>query len=79
MNNYEIMIIVDPKEDLKNIEKMSKEIFKDGLIKFEKMSRTNLAYPINNSTTAHYVLLNLKTSDKEIKEYTNKTNISKTI
>ena len=57
MANYEIMIIVDPKENLKNVELLSKEVFKDGLKKFTKMERTDLAYPINNSTIANYFFI----------------------
>lgn len=79
MANYEIMIIVDPKENLKKIELLSKEVFKEGFKKFTKMNRTELAYPINNSTTAHYALLNVKSSGQEVKEFSRKINISKTI
>ena len=79
MANYEIMIIVDPKEDLKKIQLLSKEVFKDGFKKFIKMDRTELAYPINNSTTAHYALLNVQSNKEEIKEFSRKVSISKTI
>ncbi len=79
MANYEIMIIVDPKENLKNVELLSKEVFKDGLKKFTKMERTDLAYPINNSTIANYFLLNVESNGQEVKEFSRKVNISKTI
>lgn len=79
MAKYEIMLIVDPKEDLKTVEAMAKDVFKDGMKKFQKMDRTELAYPINNSNTAQYVLIDAELSGDDVKEFTRKVNISKTI
>ncbi|NQZ65703.1 MAG: 30S ribosomal protein S6 [Mycoplasmatales bacterium] len=79
MANYEIMMIIDPKKDIKEIEQFTNEIFKDGVKKFTKMDRTNLAYPINKSNTAQYVLVNVETEGDFIKEFTRKVNINKSI
>ena len=79
MANYEIMIIVDPKEDIKTVENMVKGIFGSGMKRFTKMDRTELAYPINNSNTAQYVLVNAETDGDSVKELTRKINITKTI
>lgn len=79
MARYEIMLIVDPKEDLKNVETLSKEVFKDGQKKFTKMDRKDLAYTINKSNTAQYVLIDAEVTGEEIKEFTRRVNITKTI
>ena len=79
MAKYEIMIIVDPKEDLKNIETLTKEVFESDLKNFTKMDKTELAYEINNSKTAHFVLIDVETNGLKIKEFTRRVNISKTI
>lgn len=79
MAKYEIMLIVDPKEDIKNVETLVKEVFKDGLKKFTKMDRKDLAYPINKSNTAQYVLIDADTTGVDVKELTRRVNITKTI
>ena len=79
MANYEIMFIIDPKEDVKTVETMVKDVLGKGLKEFKKMDRTELAYPINNSTTAQYVLVTADVEGSAIKELTRKVNISKTI
>lgn len=79
MAKYEIMIIVDPKEDIKTVETMVKDVFGSGLTKFTKMDKTELAYPINKSNTAQYVLVNAETTGEQIKEFTRRVNITKTI
>ena len=79
MAKYEIMIIVDPKEDLKTVEALAKDVFGDGMKKFAKMDKTELAYPINKTTTAQYVLIDAELDGEQIKEFTRKVNISKTI
>lgn len=79
MAKYEIMIIADPKEDVKTIETMVKDIFGTGMKKFTKMDRTELAYPINKSNTATYILVDAETTGEAIKEFTRKVNITKTI
>ena len=77
MAKYEIMLIIDPKEDFKNVEKLTNEVFDKPKIK--KLEQTELAYEINKSKTAHYVLINVETNGDKIKEFTRKVNISKKI
>ena len=79
MANYEIMIIADPKEELKNIESLTKDVFGTHLKSFKKMDRTELAYPINKSNTAMYVLVNADCFGEDVKEFARKASISKTI
>ena len=79
MPNYEIMLILDPKEDIKVAEQLSKDVFGSDVKKFEKLDRTELAYPINNSTTGTYILMNVETEGRNIKEFTRKVNINKSI
>ena len=79
MANYEIMVIVDPKEDLANVEKLANEVFGSDFDKFTKMDKTELAYPINKSNTAQYALVFANTNGEKVKEFTRKANISKTI
>ena len=77
MAKYEIMLILDPKEDINVAKKISDEIFKNA--KFEKLEKTELAYEINKSKTGTYILINVESNGDEIKEFTRKTNIVKTI
>ena len=77
MAKYEIMLILDPKEDINVAKKISGEIFKNA--KFEKLEKTELAYEINKSKTGTYILINVESNGDEIKEFTRKTNIVKTI
>ena len=77
MAKYEIMLILDPKSDIKEAEKLVNEVFTNA--KFEKMDRTELAYEINKSKTAHYALVNVEANGEEIKEFSRKANIIKTI
>ena len=79
MANYEIMIIADPKEEIKNIELLINDVFGTNLKSFKKMDRTELAYPINKSNTAQYILVNVNCSGDEVKEFARKVSISKTI
>lgn len=79
MANYEIMVIIDPKEDIKIAEKLAKDVFGNGLKKFTKMQNTKLAYPINNSMTAQYALIDANVSGELVKEFIRKVNITKTI
>lgn len=79
MANYEIMVIVDPKEDLATVEKLAKDVFGNDFEKFTKMDKTDLAYPINKSNTAQYALIFANTTGENIKEFTRKVNITKTI
>ncbi len=79
MPNYEIMLILDPKEDIKIAEQIAKDAFKGGIKDFKKLDQTELAYPINNSTTGTYILMNVETEGSNIKEFTRKINITKTV
>lgn len=79
MPKYEIMLIVDPTTDLKETQKFVEEIFGSDVKKFSKMDRTELAYPINKTNTAQYVLMDVETDTVNIKEFTRKVNIEKSI
>jgi small subunit ribosomal protein S6 len=80
MAKYEIMLIVDPKAELDNVHTLTKEVFKEDLVSFEKMERTELAYPIRKQTRAIYALINLATEDTDkIKEFQRRVAISKDI
>lgn len=79
MSNYEVMLILDPKSDEKIVSEIAKSTFKSKDIKIEKLERTELAYEINKSKTATYILLNVKASGEEINEFARKANISKNI
>lgn len=79
MPKYEIMLILDPKEDVKIADQIAKDAFGSSFKGFEKMDRTELAYPINNSTTATYLLTEFEADGKGVAEFTRKVNITKTI
>lgn len=79
MNKYEIMLILDPNSDEKNISELVNSTFKDKDFKIEKLERTELAYEINKSKTGKYMLINAKASGEEINEFTRKANIAKNI
>lgn len=79
MNKYEIMLILDPNSDEKNISELVNSTFKNKDFKIEKLERTELAYEINKSKTGKYMLINAKASGEEINEFTRKANIAKNI
>ncbi len=80
MAKYEIMLIIDPKSDLDNTHTLLKEVFQKELTSFEKMDRTELAYPINKQDHANYVLVHVNTkSPDNIKEFRRRVSISKDI
>lgn len=79
MSNYEVMLILDPKSDEKIVSEIAKTTFKSKDIKIEKLERTELAYEINKSKTAIYVLITVKATGEEINEFTRKSNITKNI
>lgn len=79
MSNYEVMLILDPKSDEKIVSEIAKSTFKSKDIKIEKLERTELAYEINKSKTAIYVLITVKATGEEINEFTRKSNITKNI
>ncbi len=79
MPKYEIMLVIDPKSDIKVAEELAKSVFAGGVKKIEKLDRTELAYPINNSTTATFLIMDIDTDAQNIKEFTRKVNIQKSI
>ena len=79
MPNYEIMLILDPKSDISVANTIAKDVFGQGVKKSEKMDRTELAYKINNSNTAIYMLMNIDTEPQNIAEFNRKINITKDI
>ena len=78
MPKYEIMIIINPNSDKKIVETLAKETLNKSL-KIEVMKQTELAYEINNSKFGKYILINVETDGKNIKEFTRKINITKDI
>lgn len=79
MHKYEIMLIVDPKFDLSNLEKMVKEIFSKDLKKFEKMKNTEFAYPINGQNNGIYLLILVDTDPSNIIEFKRRILIEKSV
>ncbi|QGZ97213.1 30S ribosomal protein S6 [Mycoplasma sp. NEAQ87857] len=79
MFKYEIMTIVDPKADVKVVENLLSEVFAEGVKKVEKLERNELAYEINKSKHAQYVLALVETEGENIAEFTRKANIIKEI
>ncbi len=79
MSKYEVLLILDPKSDDKIVSEIAKSTFKSKDIKIEKLERTELAYEINKSKTAIYVLVNVEATGEEINEFTRKSNITKNI
>lgn len=77
-NKYEILVMIDPKEDKLVIENIINKVFKK-VEKFEQLERTELAYRINNSLAAHYFLINVIAEGPEISEFNRRINIVKTI
>ena len=79
MPKYEIMLILDPKAEENKTKEMVEKVFGKQIEKFEKMDQTQLAYKINNSTTAKYFLINVDSVSENINEFTRKANLSKDI
>lgn len=79
MSNYEIMLILNPTSDEKIVHEIAKSTFSSKEVKIEKMERTELAYEINKSKIATYILVNVKASGAEINEFSRKANITKNI
>ncbi|UVD81750.1 30S ribosomal protein S6 [Mycoplasma iguanae] len=80
MAKYEIMAILAPGEDVSTVSKVASDVFgQESLKSVEKLERTELAYPINKSKTAVYVLMVLEADEQKISEFVRLTNISKTI
>lgn len=79
MSKYEIMIMIDPKQDVEVVSSLIKEVFAKPAQKIEKLPISELAYEINKSKTAQYVLVHVDANGDEIKEFRRKANILKTI
>ena len=65
MSKYEIMLILDPNSDEKIVSEIAKSTFSSKELKVEKLERTELAYEINKSKTAIYMLINVVASDRK--------------
>ncbi|MBZ4195254.1 30S ribosomal protein S6 [Mycoplasma tauri] len=80
MNKYEIMLIIDPAVDALMATNVVESVFdKKYISKAEKMENTTLAYPINKSTKAQYMIYNLEAESSLIAEFVRKANIAKFI
>ncbi|PAK20958.1 30S ribosomal protein S6 [Mycoplasmopsis agassizii] len=82
MSQYEIMMILAPAENENVAKDMLTSTFKSGKVtKFEVLDRTELAYEINKSKVAKYVLALVESSDEknEVAEFVRKANISKSV
>ncbi|MHA3838550.1 30S ribosomal protein S6 [Mycoplasma sp. VS276A1] len=79
MNKYEIMSIVNPKADVKVLNDLLTEVFGKGVSKVEKLEKNELAYEINKSKHAQYVLAYVEAEGKAIAEFTRRSNIVKDI
>ncbi|WP_029513499.1 30S ribosomal protein S6 [Mycoplasmopsis primatum] len=80
MNKYEIMLIVDPAIDMLMATEIVESVFgKKNVSKVEKLENSTLAYPINKSLKAQYIVYNLESKSELIAEFTRKANIAKFI
>ncbi|TDV24077.1 SSU ribosomal protein S6P [Mycoplasmopsis mustelae] len=79
MNKYEIMMIVNPKVDVKVAFDLLSDVFGQGVKKAEKLDRHELAYEINKSKHAQYVLALVEANADSPKEFTRRVNITKEI
>ncbi|WP_127942879.1 30S ribosomal protein S6 [Mycoplasma sp. ATU-Cv-703] len=79
MPKYEILLIVDPKADSKQTENLAQEVFKTGSYQISPFEKNQLAYPINNSLTAKYILINIETDGSNIAEFTRRANLNKNV
>ncbi|WP_429979871.1 30S ribosomal protein S6, partial [Mycoplasmopsis bovis] len=61
MNKFEIMLIVDPAIDIAMANEIVESVFdKKNINKAVKLENTTLAYPINKSTKAQYIVYTLE-------------------
>lgn len=79
MNKYEIMMIIDPKADVKIAYDLLAEVFGKGVQKAEKLENNHLAYKINKSGFAQYILANVESKGENIAEFTRRSNILKEV
>ncbi|WP_416737941.1 30S ribosomal protein S6 [Mycoplasmopsis meleagridis] len=77
---YEIMLIVDPKAEASIGFELIEEVFgKDNVKKAEKLENTDLAYEINKSLKAQYLIFEVLSENKLISEFIRRSNIKKQI
>ncbi|QCZ36607.1 30S ribosomal protein S6 [Mycoplasma nasistruthionis] len=80
MHKYEIMAIVNPKADVAVYTSIVEEVFgKENVSKLEKLEKNELAYEINKSKHAQYVLALVEAKGESMAEFTRRTNIVKDI
>ncbi|MGY5139624.1 30S ribosomal protein S6 [Mycoplasmopsis gallinarum] len=80
MNKYEIMLLVDIKADPEIGFSLVKSVFGEANVtKAEKLELTNLAYRIQKSEKAHYLLFEVNSESKNIAEFTRRSNILKEV
>ncbi|WP_045433846.1 30S ribosomal protein S6 [Metamycoplasma canadense] len=80
MSKYEIMILSNPNNSTEeSVKELVLSVLDEKNTKFEKLERTELAYPINKLKRANYFLVLTKAQPELIKELTRKFNIDKSI
>ncbi|QSF13636.1 30S ribosomal protein S6 [Mycoplasma sp. Mirounga ES2805-ORL] len=80
MQKYEIMMILDPKVEPEIGFNLVESVFgKKNILTSEKLERTDLAYPINKSLKAQYLLFTLNSETNLIAEFSRRCNITKEI
>lgn len=80
MNKYEIMLILDPAADALQATQIVETAFgKTAVKKAEKLELSNLAYPINKSLKAQYMVYLVEGEASKVAEFTRRSNIAKFI
>lgn len=79
MSKYEIMLLVNPTSTEESVKELVFSVLDEKNTKFERIERTELAYPINKLTRASYFLILTKAKPEAVKELTRKFNIDKSI
>lgn len=80
MNNYELMIVLDPKVEARVAHNLVEEVFgKEAIVKENRLEITDLAYPINKSNKGQFVNFEIKAKPELVAEFTRKANILKTV
>ncbi len=79
MSKYEIMLILDPSSNSQIAQEICESTFKSSDLKVEKLETTELAYKINKSKNAIYILINVSATGEEVIEFTRKCNITKVV
>ena len=79
MSKYEIMLILDPSSNSQIAQEICDTIFLSKDAKIKKLENTELAYKINKSKNAIYILINVSATGEEVIEFTRKCNITKVI